>query len=205
MGRTILVQDDSFTSQQSRALPSMKGWRILFALMLGFMTSSLLIYVILSGVFAPAWEDGAYRTQRANVLVVFGVAVVAVEASSLIRRRLSPLGFSRQTPKNFLYNSRLRPTLGAFLWGLDTGTSISTFRVSGATWVLVGGAVLGFTPSWVGAAYAVGFLVPTVALIAAPMHEASTAGIGRLLRRSMWIGQVACLTLLVATILVLAR
>ncbi|MBO2459000.1 hypothetical protein [Actinomadura violacea] len=69
----------------------------------------------------------------------------------------------RQTPQAYFY--RLGPARGAFLWGLDTGLVVTTFRVTSLTWGALAVTVLGLVPWWAGVAYAAGFLVPSAVLI----------------------------------------
>lgn len=179
-----------------RALPSVEGWRTIAALAAGFTVSALLVYGALRAVFTPGWPSDSALGARRTVLAACAIGAIAVDLYSLIGRRLSPLGLSRQTPKGLLYGPRLRQDVGAFLWGLDTGTSVSTFRVSAATWVVLAATILGLTPWWIGACYAAGFVIPVVVLLSLPMRRISIAAIGRLLHQLLWLPQVVCLALL---------
>lgn len=49
-------------------------------------------------------------------------------------------------PIPLLY-SRTHPRPAVLLWGVDTGTAVSTFRVSATTWVVFLAAALGLTPA----------------------------------------------------------
>src|SRR6266536_3062615 len=64
----------------------------------------------------------------------------------------------RQTPKRLLY--QLGSSRAAFLWGLDAGLVVTTFRVTSLSWAALTVTLLGLVPWWVGIAYALGFTVP---------------------------------------------
>ena len=105
---------------------------------------------------------------------------------------MSPLSLRRQTPKEFVYAGRLDPRLGTLLWGLDTGTAVSTFRVSAATWVLLAAAIANVAPFWVGGAYAAGFLLPLAVALVVPLSESQTSRLLAALRRELWVAQGIC-------------
>jgi hypothetical protein len=83
--------------------------------------------------------------------------------TDLLFPRIRPTLFNRQTPK-YLATRFSLPVTG-LLWGLDTGTLVSTFRTSAASWGALTLAIGGWGPWWVGIAYAAAFSVPLCLLI----------------------------------------
>jgi hypothetical protein len=78
--------------------------------------------------------------------------------------RLRPTLINRQTPLGWA--GRFPKPIAGLLWGLDTGSVVSTFRASAASWAALGLTVAGWGPWWGGAAYALGFGVPLAFLTA---------------------------------------
>ena len=64
---------------------------------------------------------------------------------------------------------------GAFLWGIDTGTAVTTFRVSVATWAAFALAFLHVLPFWSGLIYGAAFFIPLVIVIALPVGSRNSA------------------------------
>ncbi|HVL97037.1 MAG TPA: hypothetical protein VM266_14355 [Solirubrobacteraceae bacterium] len=137
------------------------NWPLLVALIVGFVLSATLIVMV----------AGALGRQAAERLPEIAAAVIATGAIALLlvadRRWLGlrlPM-LRRQTPKDLV---GLPPLVRALVWGLDTGTMVSTFRTSGVTWAALLLALLGAAPAWAGAAYAAGFCLPLLAAVAGP-------------------------------------
>lgn len=68
--------------------------------------------------------------------------------------RLAPM-IRRQTPKEWM--QRLHPRAVGLLWGLDTGTMVSTFRVSAASWAALILFAVGWAPVWMASVYGITF------------------------------------------------
>lgn len=68
----------------------------------------------------------------------------------------------RQTPDVLL--GRLTPGWAGLVWGLDTGSVVSTYRVSAASWGALALAWSGLMPAWVGAVYGCAFVLPVLVL-----------------------------------------
>lgn len=118
---------------------------------------------LLGGVSGAGYAGAAAQPViAAAVCAVF----LGVDAWVLANRRQFSIGLPRQTPKMITY--RRGAMLGAFVWGLDTGTAVSTFRVSATTWAALGLAVLGVAPPLTGLAYGAGFAVPLAVAILLP-------------------------------------
>ncbi|QKW34523.1 hypothetical protein HUT06_11205 [Actinomadura sp. NAK00032] len=95
-------------------------------------------------------------------LVAAGVLLACVAVDSGVFGLRTPM-WRRQTPQQYFY--RLGPTRGAFLWGLDTGLVVTTFRVTSLTWAALAVTLLGLVPWWAGVAYAAGFVLPSAVFV----------------------------------------
>ena len=143
-------------------------------LVLGFTFSAVVVYagVWLAGelVLGP-WRASPSRSAVAAGLLALLLCVDAVRA-----RRPGATGPSwrRQTPKRFEY--RYGSARAALLWGLDAGLVFTTFRVTSLSWAALTLTLCGLVPWWAGAAYALGFAVPILVLIAAVPRRADPTG-----------------------------
>jgi hypothetical protein len=168
-------------------------------LALGFVVSSFLLYAAAS--FVGARHLGDARSNTAVWLTAAGVLAVlfAVDTGVL---GIRPLSWRRQTPKRFQY--QYGPEKAAFLWGLDAGLVVTTFRVTSLSWAALTVTVLGLVPWWAGAAYALGFTVPLAAMVLAVPGRTDPTGrtdpepvwlVERILRSSAALRVVALLVL----------
>ncbi|MEU8247510.1 hypothetical protein [Nonomuraea sp. NPDC048916] len=168
------------------------------SLALGFLASAFVIMSTASVVgraFGAALLPETFRLWSAVVLCV---ALCAFDVASLRARGMCRVTWRRQTPKNLLY--QYGPRTGPFLWGLDTGLAVTTFRVSAATWGVLGLAVLQVAPWWTGVAYALGFALPLAIATMVPRwdppREPGWVSMGLSKRHA--IGQFATLAALVS-------
>lgn len=133
---------------------------MLLALVAGFATSAT------ATVFALGEVSDSVRPGTHGAFA--GAVVVALTGCIWLDLRY-PRGrcflMRRQTPRHLVVTFP-RP-IGTFLWGLDTGTMLSTYRSSAATWSGCLLVVAGTAPAWGGAAYAAAFCVPLVASVTA--------------------------------------
>jgi hypothetical protein len=132
-------------------------------LALGFLASAAF-------VTAAATGAGQALAGAEAAGIVAGVCLVILAALELTSVRRGPL--RRQTspglPRVF------GPRVGALLWGLDTGSMVSTVRTTfGAHAVLIA-CIVGVAGAWAGVAYAVGFCVPLGVSLYAPLAGGST-------------------------------
>lgn len=122
-------------------------------LTVGFVLSASLMCAIWRQVGGVAGMDG--RNPITTVLLPAVLVTFAVLELTTVRRSL----VIRQTPSRLPEN--FGAVVGSFGWGLDTGSMISTYRTSFATW---GTLILSFAnitmAPFLGLAYAVGFCVP---------------------------------------------
>jgi hypothetical protein len=98
--------------------------------------------------------------------ILVSIALVAATTDLIIAVtgvRAFSIGLSRQTPE--LLKREDNPILVSLLWGVNTGSGLSTFRVTALVWVVMVAAVAGFAPWWIGSVYAAGFIIPLAAII----------------------------------------
>jgi hypothetical protein len=132
-------------------------------LCLGF-TASAVIVLALASFVGLAFGVRLIPVQvRLWAALLWCAALVVVDIAALRRRTMCRISFRRQTPKNLVF--RYGDTKGALIWGLDTGLAVTTFRVSAATWALLGLGLVNVVPWWQGAAYGLSFCLPIAAAI----------------------------------------
>jgi cytochrome c biogenesis protein CcdA len=132
---------------------------IIGPLVAGFTVSATL-------VFAGAWLLGRKYLGDVSNRAALGAAVLLLLAAiaDLVYPRIRCSLLRRQTPKRLV--GRYSPPVGSFLWGLDTGTVLSTYRASAASFAALALMLAGWGPVWTGVAYAAGFCLPIAILMA---------------------------------------
>jgi hypothetical protein len=133
----------------------------------GFLVSATMSFVVLRAIGQPAIAllRGPGRSYVVTSLLVLAAAF---DSADVIRRRgYSLLSIRRQTPERIAREFGLKRA--ALAWGLDTGLGFTTYRVSAMYWLVVALALLGSVPWWIGAVYALGFLVPLATGWALPL------------------------------------
>jgi hypothetical protein len=140
-------------------------------LALGFVLSSFLLYAATSFVGARLLGDA--RSNTAVWLIAAGILAVLFTIDTGVLG-IRPLTWRRQTPKRFQY--QYGPGKAAFLWGLDAGLVVTTFRVTSLSWAALTITILGLVPWWAGVAYAMGFTVPLATMILAVPRRTDPTG-----------------------------
>lgn len=188
--------------QAPHGWPTGEGWILVGLLAAGFTLAALLTFGLVRIVVGSWMALAASMSLRMNILSALAVIAAGLDIYSARckRTRFCPLSLSRQTPKSLLYSS-LNARFGVLLWGLDTGSVVSTFRVSAVTWIAVAAAALGIAPAWIGVLYAVGFLLPLTLVVTIPEGEGTMSGSSTLrittaLRGQLRSVQVSCAALL---------
>ena len=127
-------------------------------LVVGFTLSS-------TAVFAAVWYVGSLVRSLAPAPLDYAlpVALASCVLADLTFPRLRCSVARRQTPQHLV--GTFPPALGAFLWGLDTGSVFSTFRASAASLAAVVLVSAGWTSPWAGLLYAAGFCIPLLTMI----------------------------------------
>ena len=134
--------------------------RPLLALGLGALTGSMVLVVIAAMISGSLLESP--RTLRLTVTASLAVAVLLLDLRALIGKKTFVSGPRRQAAKWLQYTGLSEWKIG-FLWGLDVGTGISTFRMTSGTWLfLVLAGVGGLIPAWLGVGYGLGFSLAVV-------------------------------------------
>jgi hypothetical protein len=134
------------------------GVVIVSMLAVGFSASAIVAYGIV-------WELGhrVLGTRiTANSMSIAAVLALFAACDLLFPRVRLPM-VRRQTPKRWM--KRFSPKVTGLLWGLDTGSIVSTFRASGLSWASLILVLAGWGPLWMGVAYAASFCVPLWLLV----------------------------------------
>jgi hypothetical protein len=133
-------------------------WQMLPPLTAGFALASVAVFALVS--VCGTLLRSALSLPLGTLLVV---VLIASAACDLVFPRLRPTLLNRQTPRNL--TDRFSNRMTGFLWGLDAGTVVSTFRSSAASWAALTLTFAGWGPWWIGLAYASAFCVPLGLLI----------------------------------------
>lgn len=126
----------------------------------GFVLTSVVAYGLV-------WATGAalFGSAHGESRLAWIAASVTLTFFLLIEARVLRFGvpmWHRQTPKWFVYKYGDRTS--AFLWGLDAGLVVTTYRVTSLSWAAFCLAFLGAIPWWSGIFYAAGFVIPELVL-----------------------------------------
>lgn len=167
-------------------------WRALSLLALGFTLSAMIVFLLPS---LPGVLLGHYvpHTITGTALALLMVTSTVCDWAAARSGGFCPITLRRQTPKALVYSGRIDRGLGTFIWGLDTGSAFSTYRVSFGTFAVFGAGLLGFAPGWIGLAYAAGFLVPLISFIGSRPGSANsrthgiTTWLHRHLHKAQWV------------------
>jgi hypothetical protein len=176
----------------------------------GFTLSAVTVFGaagLVGDAFGVSHVPTPVRTWAAIALCV---ALCAADVAALRSRGLCKVTMRRQTPKNLVY--RYGDRVGPLIWGLDTGLAVTTFRVSAATWAILGLTLLNLAPWWLGVAYAAGFCGPLAIAVVVPRWRMERPGepprepqwISELLMRVRRPVQAVCLSSLLLIIVTLA-
>ena len=134
--------------------------------------------------------------------IVIGAAVFAalavVDLRAIRTRDYCPIGWRRQTPQR---GTRFGPMISAAVWGFDTGTIVTTFRVAAITWGALSMAALGLAPWWIGIIYGLGFIVPLLFMLI--MREPDSDSLQRLLAMRSLLQSCSAIALVLGSVLIL--
>ena len=157
-------------------LPTLRS-RMLAPLVAGFTLSSV-------AVFAAAGLGGAALRSLVSMPtdVLLASALVACAGVDVLYPRIRPTLFDRQTPRTL--SGRFSIPVTGFLWGLDTGSVVSTIRASAASWAALALTFAGWGRWWTGFAYAAAFCIPLTLLVATYPLAGGRAGERSWRRRS---------------------
>jgi hypothetical protein len=133
-------------------------WQMLPPLTAGFVLASVAVFALV-GICGTLLRS-ALSIPLGTLLIV---VLIASAGCDLAFPRFRPTLLNRQTPRNL--TDRFSNRMTGFLWGLDAGTVVSTFRSSAASWAALTLTFAGWGPWWTGLAYASAFCVPLGLLI----------------------------------------
>lgn len=140
---------------------------MLVPLVIGFNLAALVMFAAVHALGSSVAQQS--RLWTTSVVVALGLAALIDLALPGIRISV----FRRQTPKSL--PSILPPPLAGFLWGLDTGTVVSTFRTSMASWAALVVTFAGIVPWWAGLTYGAAFSLPLMGAIWTTRPQASVS------------------------------
>lgn len=124
---------------------------------IGFSITSSAVYSLL-WLVGEAWWDQRLPVEVLSVTLTLMAVLVVIDFVVLRKGRNVSIGLKRQA-RQWL-SERLSPGLVGFVWGLDAGSGVSTYRVTAGTWALVLICLLGMGTPWIGSAYAFAFALP---------------------------------------------
>ncbi len=153
--------------------PLWKRISVSLVLATSFVVSAMLIFTLASllGVFVSAFVP---KTVLLNTAAIVLILLAAVDLYSWARSSYCAIGFIRQTPQ--VLQRQLGPLATAFVWGFDTGLSVTTIRVTACTWAALALSLLGLSNPWAGLFYGLAFGIPVAILLWNPrLASASTS------------------------------
>ncbi len=180
-GRTRMESAGGLVQASSKTdgWPTREGRHLITLIISGFLLSAFVSFAAVRLVLGPAGIAVVPTSMSETIVAFVATFAAALDIWAARRKRLSPAGLRRQTPKALLY-STIHPRLAVLMWGIDTGTAISTFRVSATTWVVFLAATLGLAPVWIGVPYALSFALPLIAALSWPLRDPDSPGRGTL-------------------------
>jgi hypothetical protein len=141
-----------------------------------FLLAAMAVFWAVATVGARLGVDRITLESRLALGAALLLSMVMVDLRAMRASTYCPIGWRRQTPRGML--RRHHQLLVATFWGIDTGLVVTTFRVAAVSWGALMLAGLNLSPRWVGAAYALGFLVPfTVLTLRTRLGSAARAGV----------------------------
>jgi hypothetical protein len=132
---------------------------------LGILASSHIVAASLT--IAILHQLGSLVTLALPQAVILAVVIVAaivalfLDASAFLGGQHA-LCIRRQTPKQLWHEAGDNVWVIPVLWGLDTGTIWSTYRVSATSWILLLASLLQVAAPWAGTVYGLAFSIPLV-------------------------------------------
>jgi hypothetical protein len=128
-------------------------------LLVGFTCSAAMVFAVV--YFAGRAFRSAIPFSIDPLLLLPLVVFAAIDLSY---PRVRPTLLRRQTPRSL--SGRFSYPITGLLWGVDTGTVLSTFRASAASWAALALSFAGWGSWWTGIAYAAGFCLPLAVFVA---------------------------------------
>jgi hypothetical protein len=132
---------------------------VVVPLVAGFVISA-------TAVFGAVWALGDLLRGASIPIWALPLALALCAASDFLFPRIRFPMLRRQTPKHLV--GRFHPAVGGLLWGLDTGSVVSTFRASAASWAALILVAAGWGPAWSGFVYAAAFCLPLSTVVLSP-------------------------------------
>jgi hypothetical protein len=136
------------------------GLRFVGVLVIGHVLTAGVVVAMFQLVGTLTFERIPFEV-RLWVCAVAAICGVAIDTRAFIRRTFS-LCVARQTPKGLTQDPKRQWWLTPLWWGIDTGTMMSTYRVSFSSWVVLLSSLLVVAPAWSGLLVGACFGIPLV-------------------------------------------
>lgn len=140
--------------------PGGHGAKALLVLTVSHVVAATLTPLVAAGVGAVSVGHLPSST-RVGLLVVVAVGCAVLDVRAIVQRNFA-CGMRRQTPRSLMQNQRLPWWVVPVVWGFDTGTLVTTYRMTHAIWVVIFASFLGVAPVWIGALVGTCFIVPLI-------------------------------------------
>lgn len=137
-----------------------RGRRFVLVLVAGHVATAFVVVAMLQLIGTLTFAHLPYAV-RLWAVGVAAVAGVGIDIRAFIRKQFS-LCVARQTPKAMANEKSPRWWLTPLFWGMDTGTLMTTYRVSFASWVVLFAALLLVAPPYAGLVFGAAFGIPLV-------------------------------------------
>lgn len=135
-------------------------WSALVALVVGVWFGSS---VLGGGLVLLDLAIPAPHVLRKLGVVLIGLLFLVDVWTAAVRRSFFPISLRRQAVKSLAYRVPSEDVVG-FIWGVDVGTGVSTFRVTSGVWVLVIGAAADLIAPAAALVYGAGFGIALFAM-----------------------------------------
>jgi hypothetical protein len=173
--------------------------RVLVVFAASFVAGAAAIFAAAALAGSVLRAAGAPLSWRMAIGAGLFAVLAVVDLRAIRMRNYCPIGWRRQTPQR---GTRFGATLSAALWGFDTGTVVTTFRVAAITWGALSMAALGLAPWWIGIAYGLGFTVPLLFILIT--REPDSDSLQRLLAKRSLLQSCSAIALATGSALILA-
>ncbi|MER3486689.1 MAG: hypothetical protein C4345_12690 [Chloroflexota bacterium] len=128
----------------------------------GFLVAATISFAVLSFIGEPVGRSAIGIVPplvRPYIVGSILLTALMLDLTDIAgKRQHALLSCKRQTPKRIAMDLGMHRA--ALAWGLDAGLGFTTYRMSTIYWVVALSALLSLAPWWIGAVYALGFLVP---------------------------------------------
>jgi len=138
-----------------------RGRRFVGVLVIGHVATAGAVVAILQLIGTLTFAHIPF-TARVWAVAIAAVLGVGIDIRAFVRKQFT-VCFARQTPKAMAQEKSPYWWLTPLYWGIDTGTLMTTYRVTFAAWVVLLASLLVVAPAWTGLVFGACFGVPLIA------------------------------------------